>query len=143
MMSADEIKSNKGVNILLVTHGTLGEAFINSAKMIVGSTDSIKAISLLPTHGSEEFIKMLGEEINKYSDNILILTDIFGGTPSNISAMLSRDKDVVIISGVNLAMVIEAMLNRMEYNNIELGELVKKSAEESIQDIMKILSENT
>jgi PTS system mannose-specific IIA component len=103
-------------NILIVAHGNLAEELMNSSKMIVGEQDGIYALGLQSNEGIDEFgtrIDNLFRQI--YSDNgVLILADLFGGTPCNtvILKILSKFDRVEMITGANLSMVIEATANR-------------------------------
>ncbi len=125
------------VKILLVTHGRFGEELMNSAKMIIGEVDNIKAISLLPTHGHEEFKKIVEDQLKELGSNVLVLTDILGGTPSNIVAILSRENSIAALSGVNLNMLIEAAINAENYDCKQLCKTVKDTGKDSIQDIIE------
>ncbi|MBU3143270.1 PTS sugar transporter subunit IIA [Clostridium sp. CF012] len=129
-----EISINQKWNILLLTHGNLGESLIEVSKMFVPESEDIHALGLYPTMGFEEFTHQVEIKLIELGKNTLILTDIFGGTPSNVSASFLKNNDYPIISGVNLAMVIEVLLNN-NGNIDEISELVETTGINSIQNI--------
>lgn len=102
--------------IILVTHGTLGEALIGSVEMIVGKLKNVKAISLMLEEPPEELAAELGKAIDEAkSDKVLILVDLFGGTPANVSAAFAK-KGYLVLSGVNLPLLLGAEMCRTSKN---------------------------
>ena len=114
------------IGILIVTHCNLGQEFINAAKFIVGRIDNIGTIAITQTTGSEEMRKSIEEEIASLDTGhgVLILTDMFGGTPSNLSLSFLKQGMVEVLTGVNLPMVIYTTQNR---SNMKLNELAEKA----------------
>lgn len=94
-------------NIIILTHGEAGNALLASSEMIVGKTPHTTAISLMPGMSPEALMQQVKTILNPDVETI-IFTDIYGGTPSNIAYLLSREFPIRCISGVNLAMLIEA-----------------------------------
>ncbi|HGY8231395.1 TPA: PTS sugar transporter subunit IIA, partial [Escherichia coli] len=88
-------------------HGEAGNALLASSEMIVGKTPHTTAISLMPGMSPEALMQQVKTILNPDVETI-IFTDIYGGTPSNIAYLLSREFPIRCISGVNLAMLIEA-----------------------------------
>ena len=114
------------IGLLIVTHCDLGKEFLSAAEFIVGSVQASDSISITQTSDSEEIHKLIAEKISALNDGsgVIILTDMFGGTPSNISLSFLEDKRVEVITGVNLPMVLAIAQNR---NGCELGSLAKKA----------------
>ncbi len=112
--------------ILIVTHGNLGEAFIESAEMIMGTLANVQAFSLLPGMSPEEFIEMIKVKLDTLPQGVLVLTDLFGGTPFNAAIALSGIYDINVVSGVNISMIIEGDLLRNELAGRELAEAVQQ-----------------
>ncbi|MGD9160666.1 MAG: PTS fructose transporter subunit IIA [Desulfobacteraceae bacterium] len=114
------------IGLLIVTHCDLGREFLNAAEFIVGSVQGADSISITQTSDSEEIHKLITEKITALNDGngVIILTDMFGGTPSNISLSFLEDERVEVITGVNLPMVLAIAQNR---NGCELGSLAKKA----------------
>jgi PTS system mannose-specific IIA component len=115
------------IGILLVTHPKLGEALIETAEFIIGSRpDGVKALSIDINENAEDLRRRITAGIKAVDANrgILIMTDMFGGTPSNLSYSLLEEGRVEVISGVNLPMLIRAVNHRE-----------KKDLDELVQDL--------
>jgi len=94
---------------LIVTHGRLAIELLNAAEMIVGEVRHITAVSL-GWHDDVDMATIMIEkalERVKCPDGVLILTDMFGGTPTNISSTFLDQDKVEVVTGVNLPMVIK------------------------------------
>lgn len=96
-------------NLILISHGNLASALIESAKMILGDLHNYDAIDMLPNDTFVEIEEKLKNVLDKYKDQyIIIMTDIYGGTPFNIASKFYRKNDnICLISGMNLDMVLE------------------------------------
>jgi mannose/fructose-specific phosphotransferase system component IIA len=96
--------------ILVAAHGDLAAAFLASAELICGRLEDVHAVGLLPTDTPESFDERLMAAAGDPADRLLILTDLAGGTPHNVAlAATRRLPKAVLISGVNLAVLIEAV----------------------------------
>ena len=93
--------------ILLLTHGRLCEAILESASMIAGTLDAVHTIPLVPGLSPERYLAEVEEVLEKAPAGSYIVTDIYGGTPCNIARMLLRKYDVQAFSGLSLAMLLE------------------------------------
>jgi PTS system mannose-specific IIA component len=91
------------VGLLIVTHCNLGEELLNAAKFIVGTVERADAVAITETAGSDIIRKKIEEKARALDtgDGVIILTDMFGGTPSNINLSFKRNK-VEVLTGVNL-----------------------------------------
>ncbi|MGO5023063.1 PTS sugar transporter subunit IIA [Lawsonibacter sp. LCP25S3_G6] len=134
-MSAKERK------IILMTHGRVGEHMIEGLKMIVGITDEVYAVPLLPGMTVEEFMDQVSSLLEGQEDPSLLLVDMFGGTPSNCAGALSSKYPVEVISGVNIPMLIEAVQIRGMYSGEELRQHLVEAGVTGINDLSKIMSE--
>ncbi|MBC5995353.1 PTS sugar transporter subunit IIA [Romboutsia ilealis] len=128
--------------VLLVSHSGLSKGLLDATEMILGDADGVDYI-ILDESGIEVFSKKLDEKVEfltKTSEGLLILADIFGGTPFNQSMIKSQQyENVRVVSGANLQMVIEAVMNRS--NNIdEVVENIVSSTKDSI--IQGIINKN-
>ncbi|MBP3039034.1 PTS sugar transporter subunit IIA [Bacillaceae bacterium Marseille-Q3522] len=112
--------------IIILTHGRAGEELMRSAKMIMGELKNVKAFSLMPGMSPEDFIAKVKEKLETLPEGVLVLTDLFGGTPFNGALALSRTFDLHIVSGLNIAMLIEADMLRNHLAGRELAESVRK-----------------
>ena len=98
---------------VLVTHGRFGEELKNSAEMIMGPLEDTYCISLMEGMDPLELKDKLAELLKDAPTNTIIMTDLFGGTPSNTAAMFAFEKEYSIICGLNLPMLIETYASRM------------------------------
>lgn len=98
-----------GIGVVVVTHGQLATELLNAAEMIVGDLPRFTAVSI----GWHDEVTLareaLARAIARVSDGgaVLILTDMFGGTPSNLGLSFLREGVVEVVTGVNLAMLIK------------------------------------
>ncbi|BES66664.1 PTS sugar transporter subunit IIA [Gottschalkiaceae bacterium SANA] len=97
--------------ILLLTHGEWGQALINSVRMIMGETDGVVAIPLMPEETLTDYYQKVRGELD-VNPRALVITDLFGGTPSNVAARLSQDFPIQVIAGLNAPMLMDAIMTR-------------------------------
>ena len=98
---------------MVCTHGRFGEELLKSAAMIIGEVKDVKAFSLLPGMDPFEYRSMLEEELENHDEeNVLCMVDLFGGTPCNMAASLLKRNNLEVVSGLNLAMLIEVATQR-------------------------------
>jgi PTS system ascorbate-specific IIA component len=105
------------IGILLVSHGAFGESLIHSASHVLGKRPLYLRQLGVTVHDDPEAIQPVAEDLVRYLDQgegVLVLTDIYGATPSNIAARLLRPGRVEGIAGVNLPMLIRALNYREE-----------------------------
>ena len=79
------------IKILLLTHGGWGKALLKGASMILGKIDFVDEVALLPEMTLPEYMEKVKNVVEKMPEDSLILTDIFGGTTTNVAAKLGRD----------------------------------------------------
>ena len=100
----------KMVGVVVVTHCHLAEELIAAAELVVGEElKQFQSISIDPKEGSEEIREKIIAAIQKVDEGqgVLILTDMYGGTPSNISLSFLEEKKIEVITGVNLPMLLK------------------------------------
>lgn len=96
------------IGMILVTHGRLAEEFVNAMQHVVGRQDAVATVCIGPNDDMEKRRKEIADAI-KAVDNgkgAIILTDLFGGTPSNLAISLMKPGKVEVIAGINLPMLI-------------------------------------
>ena len=91
-----------------MTHGRLAAEFVTAMEHVVGPQDAIVAICIGPDDDMEERRKDIADAIAEVDQGrgVIILTDLFGGTPSNLAISLMKSRNVEVIAGVNLPMLI-------------------------------------
>jgi PTS system mannose-specific IIA component len=97
------------IGVLVITHGNLGGELIRAAELIKGSLDATVHISVDAAKGVEDLRKEITTAIRKVDAGmgVLILTDLFGGTPSNVSLAFLKEGKVEVITGANLPMLLK------------------------------------
>ncbi len=112
------------IGIVIVTHSQLGEALIGAAEFIIGNRpEAIESVSIDLSENAEKLRAKIARRIKKVEgqEGILILTDMFGGTPSNLSYSFLEEGHIEVLSGVNLPILIQAANWRDK--NMKLDEL--------------------
>lgn len=102
--------NQKMIGVVVVTHCHLSEELLAAARLVVGEElKQFEAVSIAPTEGSEDIRKKIVAAIRKVDggQGVLILTDMYGGTPSNISLSFLEEKKIEVITGVNLPMLLK------------------------------------
>ena len=116
------------IGLLIITHCDLGKEFINAAEFIVGRIEAADTIPITQSSESKEIRGTIEEKIAKLDqgDGVIILTDMFGGTPSNIALSFLNEEKVEVLTGANLPMVIALVQNR---EHLGLKDLAEKAQE--------------
>ena len=129
------------IGLLIISHCDLGKEFLNAAELIVGRLEAADAISITQTAESKEILDEISEKIHSLNQGqgVLVLTDMFGGTPSNLSLSFLSDKQVEVLTGVNLPMVIAVSKDRDRMTLSELGEKAQQAGKRSITLAGKLL----
>ena len=96
------------IGLVLVTHGRLAAEFVTAMEHVVGPQQRIEAICIGPEDDMEERRNDIADAICRADGGagVVILTDLFGGTPSNLAISLMKSDRVEVIAGVNLPMLI-------------------------------------
>jgi len=115
------------IGILIVSHAPLASAFIESAKMIIGEDlPPWRFFESSYWTGYDVFDKVLKEKLISldFGDGVLVLADLFAGSPANAVAYRLNCPNVELITGANLGMVIEALSSASESGLTELKDMV-------------------
>ncbi len=111
--------------IVLAAHGPLASAFLASAELICGPLPNVVAVPLEPADSPETFRDRLVQALGDPAEAVLILTDLRGGTPHNVAFTLLRDfPRAVLVSGMNLAVLIEAATSLRSLDDAAVDHLV-------------------
>lgn len=133
------------VGIVIVAHGNLPVEFIQTTQMIIGEDlPGVYAISITPSDSSNLVADKIRAAIRNVDDGdgVLIFTDMFGGTPSNISLSFLDEGKVEVISGINLPMILQAAEHREGASLSELGAALKDTGRENISLASELLKKN-
>ena len=119
--------------LVVVAHAGLAGELLLAAEMIVGPIEGSIAVGILPTDSVETIRASLIEAIDRVSkDGVIIMTDMFGGTPSNMSLSFLEDDRVEVLTGVNLPMLIKFANDRARYGVAELAAAIMASGREGV-----------
>jgi mannose PTS system EIIA component len=133
-----EIKKIGGV---IVSHGQVANELVAAAETVVGEVSHITAVSIGWHDDVETAQNEIENAIKQVSrgNGVLLLTDMFGGTPTNISAMFYKQGEVEIVTGVNLPMVIKLASQTVELPLIEMADEVEKQGKAAIHQAGDLL----
>ncbi len=137
------MNDNVLVGVLVVTHGGLGQELVKAAGTIVGGVKHIESVSLGwhdDVEKSKAKIAKAVESVDR-GKGVIILTDMFGGTPSNLSLPLLKKGRLEIITGVNLPMVIKLASQSGLESLEELAAKVKEQGQSQIAIASQLLGE--
>jgi len=133
------------IGIVIVTHCRLGDALIEAAVFILGSRpEQLESISIDLNEEAEKLRAKIAAGIKKVDQKVgvLILTDMFGGTPSNISYSFLEEGRIEVLSGVNLPVLIKALHLRKDTELSKLAVTLEASGKKSISLASSILKGN-
>jgi PTS system mannose-specific IIA component len=133
------------IGILIVTHRRLGDALIEAAEFILGTRpEALVSVSIDLNESADVLRGKIADSIKKVKSEhgVLILTDMFGGTPSNLSYSFLEEGHIEVISGVNLPMLIQAASTRDKMNLEELAVKLEEFGKKSISLASSILKGN-
>jgi len=122
------------LGLLVVTHGSLAEELVRATKTIVGPTDALEGVSIGwddDVTDAQRRIEQSVERLGK-GGGVLVLTDMFGGTPTNIALSLLEPGKVEVVTGVNLPMLIKFMNLREEAALPEVAQRIAEQGKRSI-----------
>ncbi len=126
---------------VIVSHGQLATELLAAAEAVVGDLNHIAAVSI----GWHDDVEAAKDEIDRaiksvsQGGGVILLTDMFGGTPTNISAMFLKEGEIEIVTGVNLPMVIKLASNSKEVSLAEMAREIEDQGKQSIYRTSSLL----
>jgi PTS system mannose-specific IIA component len=131
--------------LLVVTHGRVAEELVKAAKIIVGPLDALEAVSIGWDDDVASARARIQEAIQRvgHGTGALILTDMFGGTPTNIALSLLEPGKVEVITGVNLPMLIKFTNLRDEIAFAEIARRIAEQGRRAIHVASELLEGQT
>ena len=137
------MEQTTGIGVVVVTHGQLANELVNAAEMIAGELPRFEAVALGwhddPNAAKDQIAAAIGRVGG--AGGVLILTDMFGGTPSNLGITFLEDDAVEVVTGVNLPMLVKlASLDRSQASLLGVARQVREHAREAIRvasDLMR------
>lgn len=130
---SDENKSTQ-VGIIVVAHADYGSAMLRTAEFILGPLSDCSSISVDVAHEVSETVRRLDDAAQRLDKGagVIILTDMFGGTPTNLALSLLSSHKVEVVTGVNLPMLLKVFTSR----DNELEELARMAGEAGAKGIV-------
>jgi len=128
--------------VLIIAHCNIAHELLKAAEMIVGKMDKAEALSIDPKEDVARIRKGIQTALKRVDDGtgVLILTDMFGGTPSNMSLSFLKDEKVEVITGANLPMVIKLASMTTQLPLKELALSIKDYGRKNINIASEILN---
>lgn len=114
------------IGIVLVTHGRLAEEFRSAVEHVIGPQDQMETISIEPKDNIDSRRKEIIEAVKRVNSGqgVAILTDMFGGTPSNLAISVMNEPNIEVVAGINLPMLVKLASVRDE---VPLAEAVTQA----------------
>ena len=121
------------IGLLVVAHAGVAKELMVAAEMIVGTLELAEAVGITPDASATEVMEAIKEAVTRVSaDGAIIMTDMFGGTPSNMSLSFLEEGRVEVLTGVNLPMLIRFTQERGRCTVGDLALKLKESGKEGI-----------
>ena len=131
------------IGVVIVTHYQIGEEFLHALRLIVPNAPDFHSVSIDPKQSVDE-MRQLIEQVLKRADRgagVLVLTDMFGGTPSNMSLSFVEETGVEVVTGLNLPMLIKLATLSEDTTLEELAKFIKSYGQRNISVASEILPE--
>ena len=132
------------IGIVLVTHGRLAEEFLLATEHVVGKQKDMRAICIGPEDDMgrrrQDILRAVGEVDSGHG--VIVLTDMFGGTPSNLAISIMDQAKVEVIAGVNLPMLIKLCSVRAKGDAKTAAIAAQEAGRKYINVASKLLSES-
>lgn len=129
------------VGVVIVSHYRLGEEFLQALDLIVPEAPRFRAVGVEPKQTVEEMRSAITEALREADrgEGVLILTDMFGGTPSNIGLSFLDERRIEVVTGVNLPMLIKLATMSEEKPLEELALFIKEYGQRNISVASELL----
>lgn len=129
------------INFIVVTHGEFGAYLVEAAESVVGRQAGVRVISISPRIPVPEIRERISRAVGELSggDGLILLTDMPGGSPSNLSFPLIKERSrAEMITGVNLYMLVSAFSHREETDLSKLVAKLVADGQKSIRDLRQM-----
>jgi PTS system mannose-specific IIA component len=131
------------IGIVLVTHGRLAAEFLSALEHVVGEQDGIATVCIGPDDDMEQRRRDILDAVEKTNagSGVVLLTDMFGGTPSNLAISIMNRADVEVIAGINLPMLIKLASVRSDQSLAEAVATAQDAGRQYINVASALLNE--
>ncbi|HTX79002.1 MAG TPA: PTS sugar transporter subunit IIA [Longilinea sp.] len=131
------------IGLVLVCHGKMAEGLIDAMRLITGEQEAVRGVGLYEIEGVEDLMSKIQTAVAEVDggEGVLVLVDLFGASPFNASARLalsSPGKDIEVVTGLNLPMLVELVTQREGLSLSEAVTLVLKAGAEGIRHLAEV-----
>lgn len=131
------------IGIIVMTHGSFSEGVVNACEVVTGPVARAETLSLHREDNVDDFRAAFEQAVEKVDtgDGVLVMCDILGGSPCNVSAMALRERDdLQVLVGLNLPMLLEAVMTRDQVSSVEeLAKNCQAAANDGVKRVNEIL----
>ena len=123
------------IGLIVATHGNLGAELLTSVQMIIGPVRNDKAVAITQDNSMEDIrdaITAAVADVDTDDNGVIIVTDMFGGTPANVSMTFLEPESVEVLTGVNLPMLLKFFNSQENLGLDELAAILKSYGQQSI-----------
>lgn len=126
------------IGLVIAAHGDLAKGYLHAAEMIVGKQESVAVVALREGISPNQLREMMKEKIEEVNQGkgVLILADLFGGTPGNIALEFTVDDNICVIAGINLGLVLES--TQMRTLELSLSDMADQLVELGKSGVKKL-----
>lgn len=131
------------IGLVLVTHGRLAVEFVTAMEHVVGPQSAIETVCIGPDDDMESRRADIASAISAVDDGngVIVLTDLFGGTPSNLAISLMETGNIEVIAGINLPMLIRLESARRRMNVVDAVAAAREAGRKYISVASEVLGE--
>jgi PTS system mannose-specific IIA component len=131
------------IGVVIVTHYQIGAEFLHALRLIVPNAPDFLSVSIDPKQSVDEMRRLIQQALKRADSGagVLVLTDMFGGTPSNMSLSFVEETGVEVVTGLNLPMLIKLATLSEDKTLEELATFIKSYGQRNISVASEILPE--
>jgi len=129
------------IGLLIITHSRLAKELLEAATFIIGSVEAAECISIETSKDSKKLRNIIQNKLKSLDQGkgVLILVDMFGGTPSNLALSFLQKDSAEVVTGVNLPMVLAIAHNRKGKSLVQVADIAKSAGKRSISLASELL----
>ena len=130
------------IGVIVATHGDFGNGLLSTLQMVMGTTEGILSVPLASEDSMETFQTKLETALQKVDpkgEGTLVLVDMLGGTPFNVSLQMTQKRKIHVVTGVSLPMLIKVASHRDETDLKAFALEVQKASRESVITSVELL----
>lgn len=133
------------IGLVIITHGNLALEFKHAMEHVVGAQEKLETVSIAPDDDMEKRRVDITQAVEKANDGdgVILLTDLFGGTPSNMAISMMQDQQIEVIAGINLPMLVKLAGLRETSSLAEAAEKAQEAGRKYIHVASKVLQGNS